>query len=150
MKILITGRPAVGKTTVVKKLLKKLPYKFIGFYTDEIRDANGKRIGFKIVTTNGYEKILSHKGLKSKYKVGSYGVDVKGFESTVIPLFEKHKKDKEKIFIIDEIGKMELFSDRFVKTIKDLFKERDINIIATIPIKNVHPVLEKIRNMKDV
>ncbi len=39
MKILITGRPGIGKTTVVKKVIQKIPDNVCGFYTEDYRDS---------------------------------------------------------------------------------------------------------------
>ena len=48
MKLLVTGPPGVGKTTLVTHLCQELE-NCAGFYTEEIREA-GKRSGFDIVT----------------------------------------------------------------------------------------------------
>ena len=57
--LLITGRPGVGKTTLIKRLIPALPPAG-GFYTEEIRSC-GERVGFKIVTLAGEEGILAQK-----------------------------------------------------------------------------------------
>lgn len=52
--ILITGLPGVGKTTLIRKLVKHLAeHNPAGFYTEEIRDAQGTREGFRLVTLCG-------------------------------------------------------------------------------------------------
>ncbi|MCD4764226.1 MAG: nucleoside-triphosphatase [Desulfobacterales bacterium] len=43
--IFLTGPPSSGKTTIIKKVIKKLGLPANGFYTEEER-AYGKRIGF--------------------------------------------------------------------------------------------------------
>lgn len=49
-------------------------------------------------------------------------------------------------FIIDEIGKMELFSENFCKEVINAIKESNTSIIATMPIKRVHiAAIEEIR-----
>jgi len=42
--IFLTGHPSSGKTTVIKKVIKKLGIPANGFYTEEERAA-GKRLG---------------------------------------------------------------------------------------------------------
>jgi len=37
MNILLTGRPGVGKTTLIKRLVDSVPISKDGFYTKEIR-----------------------------------------------------------------------------------------------------------------
>lgn len=149
MKILLTGKPGVGKTTVVKKVVQKLKDKVIGFWTEDIRDKLNKRTGFKIVTTEGTEAILASKYLfETPYKVGSYYVDVETFEKVVIPVLEKALKE-DKTVVIDEIGKMELFSKRFISVVEEIFEKKE-KILATVPIKDVHPFVKKVKERKDV
>jgi nucleoside-triphosphatase len=130
MKIFIRGRPGAGKTTLVKKLLKTIKSPYAGFLTEEIREA-GERVGFKIVTTDGREGILARKDFPSPYQVSGYGVNLEDFERVALPVLARAS---DQHVVIDEIGKMELFSGRFKKTITDLFARSDRSIIATIPI----------------
>src|SRR5439155_1103827 len=37
-RVLLTGRPGCGKTTLIKRILNGLPHRFGGLYTEEIRD----------------------------------------------------------------------------------------------------------------
>jgi nucleoside-triphosphatase len=109
--LLITGRPGVGKTTLATKVVMTSSLVPKGFYTEEIRVA-GDRKGFKIKTFGGKEGILAHVEYKGKHRVGKYGVDVESFESIVLPELEEALRGSQ-IIVIDEIGKMELFSKRF-------------------------------------
>ena len=78
--ILITGLPGVGKTTLVKKLVDELKqFHPVGFYTEEIRE-EGTRKGFALISLDGRRGLLSHTDIKSPHRVGTYRVDVKGFE----------------------------------------------------------------------
>lgn len=57
----------VGKTTVCKKIvsiLEKKSKNFDGFYTEEVRDHSGSRIGFDIVRVQDPETRLSLARLK--------------------------------------------------------------------------------------
>lgn len=123
-KIVLTGRPGVGKTTVVKKVAGKLE-KIAGFYTEEIRES-GTRVGFKVISFRGKVSILAHIDIKSQFKVGKYGVDIEAFEKVSIPEFSR-----EGLFIVDEIGKMECFSQKFVRKVEELFAS-ERNILATL------------------
>jgi len=50
--LLITGRPGVGKTTLIRALARVLGEQAGGFYTEEIRGPQG-RLGFRLVTLDG-------------------------------------------------------------------------------------------------
>ena len=55
-KLTIEGKPGIGKTTVIRKLISRRENTG-GFYTEEIREG-GKRKGFKIITLDGKKSIL--------------------------------------------------------------------------------------------
>ncbi|NPA51562.1 MAG: NTPase [Aquificae bacterium] len=150
MIIAVTGKVRSGKTTAVKKVLQAIQDRAIGFYTEEIKDPKtNQRIGFKVVTTDGRESILALKGKKGRYKIGSYSVNVEEFEKTVIPLLEEALNQKDKIIVIDEIGKMELLSRKFTELVDKIISQRDIKAIVTVPLKDVHPIVKKIKTSPD-
>jgi nucleoside-triphosphatase len=130
---LITGLPGVGKTTLVRGLATRLAaYNPAGFYTEEIRDAQGKREGFRIVTLCGRRLVLSHIDFRARSRVGRYGVDVAGFERLLTEL--DLGRARSRVFIIDEIGKMECLSSLFVKEVTALLNG-PATVVATIALK---------------
>lgn len=132
--ILLTGLPGVGKTTVIEKVVAMLGGIDLvsGFYTSEIREG-GSRLGFKIKTIDGKEGILSHIKIKAATRVGRYGVDVRRFEELVLPLLNGNLKSK-KLVVIDEIGKMECFSDKFREAVTKAL-DSPIFVLGTIALK---------------
>ena len=64
--LLLTGRPGIGKTTVIRKVADGLPREALGgFYTEEVRK-RGKRQGFRAVTFAGWSRLIAaadHPGL---------------------------------------------------------------------------------------
>ena len=154
-KVLITGEPGSGKTTAIKKIVEKLGNRAIGFWTEEVRDPKTKkRTGFRIITTDGKKKIFASKIFTSKKLVGSYGVNVNYFEEIAIPTLlraiEEARKDRKKVIVIDEIGKMELFSKKFRDLVREIFYDDRLNVVATIPIRDVHKVVSEIRRLPGV
>lgn len=83
--LLLTGRPGVGKTTVITRLAEQLADRRItGFYTQEMREG-GRRQGFRATTFSGEIIVLAHVEIRSRQRVGPYGVDVVAFEQLVLP-----------------------------------------------------------------
>ncbi len=154
-KVLITGEPGSGKTTAIKKIVEKLGDRAIGFWTEEVRDPKTKkRTGFRIVTTDGKKKIFASKIFTSKKLVGSYGVNVDYFEEIAIPTLlkaiQEARKDRKKVIVIDEIGKMELFSKKFRDLVREIFYDDRLNVVATIPVRDIHKVVSEIRRLPGV
>ena len=132
-KILITGLPGCGKTTAVIKIVESLNCaKAAGFYTQEIRE-NTARKGFGWKRLDGAAGVLAHVEIKGGPKVGRYGVDIAGFERDVVPILDARRSDVQ-LFVIDEIGKMECLSKRFIATVRELFAS-DKPVLATVARK---------------
>ena len=144
--LLVTGLPGVGKTTLIKKLSEGLKdFHPVGFYTEEIREEE-KRKGFKLISLEGKRGLLSHKEIRSPYKVGQYKVDIKSFEDFLgsISFFNPYTR----LIIIDEIGKMECLSDQFKKIMKEILNSEKW-VIATVAFKGSGLIAE-IKERQDV
>ena len=139
-KILLTGLPGCGKTTAVMQIMANLDCeKIAGFYTQEIRQGSIRK-GFSWQRLDGVTGTLAHIGIKGPFRVGKYGVDVAGFEKSVVPILDAEKTDAE-LFVLDEIGKMECLSTKFVDTIRKLFKSNK-SILATVALKGTGLISE--------
>jgi nucleoside-triphosphatase len=68
----------------------------------------------------------------SPYRVARYGVDKDGFEAFLATL--ELLNPNVELVVIDEIGKMELFSNRFRNLVCDVLNN-DKQVLATIPLK---------------
>ena len=87
-----------------------------GFTTAEIRK-DGNRVGFRIETFDGESAVLAHVSLRSEHRVGRYGVDVASLDRIVASALSPSSGD---VTIVDEIGKMECLSDRFIEAVQKL------------------------------
>ena len=115
--ILITGRPRVGKTTLIKHCAKILGDRAGGFYTEEIRgDGVRGRRGFSLTTLDGMHGVLAEVDAHSTYHVGRYGVHLDVMDAIAVPALRDAIENKEWI-LVDEIGKMEEGSVLFKKTL---------------------------------
>lgn len=125
--IFLTGAPSSGKTTVIKKITACLRSKAKGFYTEEER-IGGKRVGFVLNTLDGRKAYLAHQDIDSPYHIRRYKVSVENVESVAVPSIEP--KD-DYIIILDEIGKMECFSERFKEAVLKVLNSPNI-VVGTI------------------
>jgi nucleoside-triphosphatase len=144
--ILITGRPGVGKTSLILKVVKELPKKIGGFITKEIKKS-GKRVGFELETFDGKKGILAHIDVKSPYKVSRYGVNIDDLEKIGVKSIKNALEDCE-LIVIDEIGKMELVSQCFKDIVLDALYS-NVQVLATITHSNL-PFVSDIKSRKDV
>lgn len=152
--LLLTGRPGCGKTTVVRRVaaqLRESGETVMGFWTEEIRE-RGTRTGFRIETVSGAAGTLARVGLSSPYRVGRYGVDLADFESVGVTEVEaalaRAARGEPVILVIDEIGKMELFSDRFRRVLERAFS-RVPHVVATI-MQRRHPYADALKARPEV
>lgn len=133
IKILITGPPGSGKSTFVSRLIKDLisrGYTVGGILTPEIRE-RGRRTGFKIIDLlKKREGVMASVFISSPYKVGRYFVDVSVINDVGVSAI-RDAISQANFVIIDEIGKMELFSKEFIKSLSDCFSSNK-PVIATI------------------
>ena len=115
---LLTGRPGTGKTSIIKQAVAGMKGKAGGFYTEEIR-SQGVREGFRLVTLDGHSAILAHIKIHSQYRVSKYGVDIDSLDKVGVSALNRAAEECD-LVVVDEIGKMELFSDNFRQAILQL------------------------------
>lgn len=144
--ILLTGRPGIGKTTAIANIIKQLPPgSAVGFLTREIRE-KGTRVGFEIVTTYGERCLLAHVHHDGPFRVGKYSVDIEAMNRVAVVALEKARASGAYI-IIDEIAKMELYSDKFAPEVRSCLDTG--RVIGTIQSKHL-PFLDEVRSRQDV
>jgi nucleoside-triphosphatase len=145
-KILLTGRPGCGKTTLIKRVVNNLPRGAGGFYTEEIRDG-GTRAGFKIVTLNGEEAVFAHVDFKTPHHVGKYGLDLSALERIGVGAVRQAIQAR-RLVVIDEIGPMEIRSPIFREAVNEAL-DSEVLVLATIFARPL-PFTEAIKSRPDV
>jgi nucleoside-triphosphatase len=146
-RLLIEARPGAGKTTALGRLAERLREAGVplsGFLTRELRE-QGRRVGFEIETFAGGRGLLAHVDIKGSPRVSRYGVDVDQFERLALPELEPPSRG---VVMIDELGKMELASERFREAVLALF-ERSVPIVATVHTAR-HPFTDELKRRPGV
>jgi nucleoside-triphosphatase len=138
----------VGKTTLIKAITKVLKERTAGFYTEEILGPGGRK-GFRLVTLDGQETVMAHKDLRGPGhpRVGRYKVDVKAIERVGVATLRQTMKS-DKIIVIDEIGKMELFCGPFKTAVLQAIGGPHV-VIATVMAKP-NPWVDSLKVMPQV
>lgn len=92
------------------------------------------------------EGVLAHVDIKGPYRVGRYGVNLEDLDAIAVPSLVS--KSPQELIVIDEIGKMELFSPLFKETlIKALDSEN--RVIASVALKGDR-FIQRIKSRNDV
>jgi len=143
---LLTGRPGTGKTSLIKQAVAEFKGEAGGFYTEEIR-SQGTRLGFKLVTLDGQEAILAHVDIHSRYRVSKYGVDIDSLERVGVSVLQQ-AAERCDLVVIDEIGKMELFSANFRKAVLQIIGSGK-RVLGTIML-NPNPWADAIKRQPQV
>lgn len=157
--LLLSGAPHVGKTTLIEFLYNqlkdlKLPYHLTGFITKELRE-EGERIGFDLIYLRDQTLVIPLArrqkfvtSLDKKYQVGRYIVFPKNLEKMLeIIEGDLSQATLEPFLIVDEIGKMELLSEKFISFIEHLRREGHF-FIATLG-RGEHPLLKSWSNLEE-
>jgi nucleoside-triphosphatase len=142
--IFLTGAPSSGKTTVIKKLIGRLNHPVSGFYTEEER-MDGKRVGFLMKTVDGKKGYLAHQDIRSEFKIKRYGISLENIETIAVPSIVPMGKN---VIILDEIGKMECFSEVFKQAAIEALDSANI-VIGTITFGGDEYILG-IKNRGDI
>ena len=148
-RILLTGAPQAGKTTLVCRLARELQATGVavqGFTTSELRE-QGHRVGFLVQAIGGESAIMAHVARNDGPQVGRYRVDIPAFERVALPALERAHECRC-VAVIDEIGQMELYSGAFVQSVQWLF-EQDVPLVATVHAK-AHPVTDELKRRRGV
>jgi len=143
LRILLTGPPGCGKTTVILRTLGLLSSPAAGFYTEELRSSEGGgRLGFDIVALDGRRGPLARVGRPGP-QVGKYAVDLSSFEDVGVRALEAGLRESHTLLVIDEVGKMELLSTAFVALLERAFRSPN-PLLGTI-LYRPHPLADRFR-----
>ena len=148
--LFLTGAPGTGKTTILLKVadaLKSKGYRIGGMITREVRSC-GSRVGFQIIDVQSSRQgWLAHVNLKTGPKVGRYRVNLEDLNSIGAAAILKAVKGSD-IILIDEIGPMELFSEKFKEAVRKAVESGKI-VIGTVHWRMRDATIEEIKQRED-
>jgi nucleoside-triphosphatase len=148
--ILLTGSPGVGKTTVLIKTVEALKMQGVsvgGMISREARQGI-VRVGFEITDlTSNKRGWLAHVNQKSGPQVGKYRVNLQDLErigaKAIVEAVEKCT-----VVAVDEIGPMELFSQRFKQAVKQALDSGKL-MLAVVHAKARDPLINEAKQRED-
>ncbi len=149
----ITGKPRIGKSTIIKAVIKRLKAEGIavgGMLTSDMREG-GVRVGFSLEDINTGEKgILAHthvhhRQTSPKVKVGKYTVNLVDLDSLGANSIKNALAQPDPIIIIvDEIGPMELKSKRFIEVVEEAI-ESDKSMLVSVHQRSEHELVRRVK-----
>ncbi|MFO8033551.1 MAG: NTPase [Candidatus Bipolaricaulota bacterium] len=147
MRVAVSGHPGVGKTTFVQGLAAALPLRVGGIVTQEIRVV-GRRVGFTLKDlATGEEGILAHLHHAQGPQLGRYRVHTHDLEEIGAAAIERAAREAE-LVVIDEVGPMELTSERFVQAVRKALHS-DTHLLVTVHRSSKHSLTYVIRQHVD-
>ena len=146
-RIFLTGEPGCGKTTVMKKtaeLLVARGFKVGGMTSKEVRE-RGMRKGFCVEDFITHEEgILAEVGLADGPRVGKYLVNLQDLDAIGVRAIQRATEAAD-VILIDELGPMELHSDRFIGSVREALSSSK-HVLATIHKRTKHPFVTAVKS----
>jgi len=148
--LLLTGNPGVGKTTVLLKVVEDLEakgYRVGGMISREVRSC-GTRVGFEILDLgSGRRGWLAHVNQKSGPQVGRYRVNIEDLNTIGVEAIVKAVESLD-VIAIDEIGPMELLSEKFKEAVKMANEGRKL-VVGVVHWKTRDKLIEEVKKRED-
>ncbi len=148
--LFITGSPGAGKTTVLLKTVEALKargYSLGGMVSREVRTC-GTRVGFEILDlSSGRKGWLAHVNQKHGPRVGRYRVNLEDLNNIGAEAIVKAVENFD-IVAIDEIGPMELYSERFKEAVKKAVEGGKL-VIGTVHWRVRNKLIEEVKARED-
>lgn len=148
--IFITGRPGIGKTSVLLRALNDLKgrgYKIGGMISREVREG-GIRVGFEIVDfCTGKRGWLAHRKQPTGPQIGKYRVNLRDLDAVGSRSILSAIANDD-IVVVDELGPMELLSQAFKDAVIQAIKSEK-PLLGTIHYRLRDPITHLIKTRRD-
>jgi nucleoside-triphosphatase len=142
--LLLTGSPGVGKSTV---LMRTVGYVVSGMLSCEVRSC-GARVGFEILDLGSDRRgWLAHLNQKSGPRVGRYCVNMQDLNNIGAEAITRAAEHSD-VVAIDEIGPMELYSEKFKEAVRKAVKSNKV-IVGIVHWKAKDTLLDEVKKRED-
>ncbi len=148
--ILVTGKPGIGKTSILRRTVKELKnrkYEVGGMICREVREG-GVRVGFEIMDlsteTRGW---LAHVNQPTGPKIGKYHVNLTDLEVIGVGAILDAIQNAD-VVAIDELGPMEFSSIAFSKALVKAV-ESNKPLIGTVHYGLENSVIDTIKKREE-
>jgi nucleoside-triphosphatase THEP1 len=144
MKLLITGLPKSGKSTLLQGLVSHYNGVAQGFITVEIKNGD-KRTGFEIITSNGEHALVAQTEVQTDFPIGRFFAMPDNMARVFDSISDPSSAD---LLYIDEIGQMQLLSREF-KSLLSSYLNSDKPFLASVSKVYVSEEIESIISQPD-
>jgi len=148
--LFITGSPGTGKTTVMLRaieVLKVRGYSVGGMVSREVR-SGGIRVGFEILDLGiGRRGWLAHVNRRYGPQVGKYRVNLEDLDNIGADAIVKAAESFD-VVAIDEIGPMELHSEKFKEAVKKAVESGKL-VVGTVHWKARDRLIDEVKARED-
>jgi len=145
--MLVTGKPGIGKTSILRRAVKELKnrkFEVGGMICREVREG-GVRVGFEIMDlSTGTRGWLAHVNQPAGPKIGRYHVNLTDLDVIGVGAILDALQNAD-VLAVDELGPMEFSSPAFSKALVKVV-ESSKPLIGTIHYGLKNSVLESIKN----
>jgi len=147
--LILTGAPGVGKTTLLTKIVDALKAKGVsvgGMVSHEVRKDN-VRVGFEILDlTSGKHGWLAHVNGDGP-QVGKYHVNLGDLDRIGTAAITQ-ALEKCRVIAIDEIGPMELYSQKFKQAAAQALESKKL-VLVVVHGKAKDPLVTQVKRRVD-
>lgn len=148
--LLLTGNPGVGKTTILLKVVETVRsngHSVGGMISQEVRSC-GDRVGFELIDlSTSKHGWLAHVNQSSGPSVGRYRVNLYELESLGVEAIVRAVDNCDAV-AIDEVGPMELFSEKFKAAVRKAVESKKL-VIGVVHWKARDALIEEMKRRDD-
>lgn len=148
--LLLTGNPGIGKTTILLQVVDGLKARGCsvgGMISREVR-SRGERVGFEILDlVSGRRGWLAHAGQKTGPQVGRYRVNLEDLDSIGVAAIDEAVESAD-VVAIDEVGPMELFSQRFREAVRKAVESQK-PLVGVVHWKARDRLIDEVKKRED-